>query len=308
MLNNDVRLDAVETAWLLRENETINKALFSKIYPENKARSLVPTEVAAIGAGKVYTWGMISQYGEAKEIFNGADDLPRAGTAVNDQSRIIKQYGASHGWDVIEIQEAARTGRNLSQMEADSAALAIATKVDAVLASGDGVILGLLNQTSTTTTTLTTKAGGGKTWALATPKQIVADASLMIGNVVNAMKASGGTPFSTFQLVIPVSQDILISTTPMGDGINMTIKQYMMANLPLSGIDNWHRCTAAGTNSVDRAVLYPKNPLVLGAVIAQEMTIMPPQPKNLAWVVPSFARCGGVVCRYPVAITYGDGL
>lgn len=309
MQNNEVRLDAVETAWFARENETINKALYSKVYPENKARMLIPDEVPARGAGKVYTWGMVTNYGEAKEIANMAEDLPRAGTSVGDQSRIIKNYGASYGWDIIEIQEAARTGRPLTQMEADAAALAVDNKIDAVLATGDGAVLGLLTQTNTTSLTLGTKAGGGKTWALATPKQIVADVALGIGNIITAMKASGGTPFAKYQVVIPPAQDILISTTPMGDGIDKTVKEYILANLPVSGIDNWHRCVNAGSGgAIDRMAIYPKDPLVLGAVMAQELTIGAPQQKSLSFLVPMFARCGGVVVRFPVAMAYGDGL
>ncbi len=309
MQNNDIRLDAVETAWFARENETINKALYSRVYPENKARMLIPDEVPARGCGKVYTWGMVTNFGEAKEIANMADDLERAGTSVGDQSRIVKNYGVAYGWDIMEIQEAARTGRPLQQMEADAAALATANKIDAILATGDGAMLGLLTQTSTTSLTLSTKAGGGKTWALATPKQIVADVALGIGNIITAMKASGGAPFGKFQVVIPPAQDILISTTPMGDGIDKTVKEYILANLPVSGIDNWHRCVNAGSGgAIDRMAIYPKDPLVLGAVMAQEYTIMPPQAKSLAFVVPTFARCGGVVCRFPVAMAYGDGL
>lgn len=307
---NEMRLDAVETAWFQRENETINKRLYKTVYPANKARLLVPDEAEARGCGKVYTWGMVKNFGEAKEIANMAEDLPRAGTSVNDQSRSVKPYGASYGWDLFEIKEAARTGRPLETMEADAARLAVDNKVDSILATGDGAILGLLNQTGTTALTLGTKSGGGKTWALATPKEIVRDFTTALSNILAAMKQNGNGPFTRFTFVIPETQHILISTTPMGDGIDKTIKDYILMAMKdnVESIESWHRCTGAGALGVDRMAVYPKDPLVLGAVLAEDFTIGSPQQKGLSFIVPTYARCGGVVVRYPVAMAYGDGL
>jgi hypothetical protein len=308
--NNEARLDAVETAWFARENETINKTLYETIYPANKARQLIPDEAEARGCGKVYTWGMVKNFGEAKEITNAADDLPRAGTSVGDQSRIVKMYGASYGWDLMEIKEAARTGRPLEMMEANAARLACDNKLDALLALGDGVTsFGLLNQTNTTAWTLGTKSGGGKTWANATPKEIVKDIATGVGNLLTALKQNGNNPFTKFQVVLPSAQDTLIATTPMGDGIDKTIKQYILDTMKenISGIDAWDRCVGAGAGVTDRIVMYPKDPLVLGAVVAEEFTITAPQQKNLSYLVNCYFRCGGVVLRYTVAMAYGDG-
>lgn len=305
------RLDGNETAWFSRENETINKNLYSTVYPENKGRLLIPDETEARGAGKVYTWGMATQYGEAKEVANMADDLPRAGVAVSDQSRLIKTYGMSWGWDFVEIKEAVRTGRDLPRMEADAARLAIDNRVDKTLATGDGaLILGLLNQTSTTTITLGNKSGGGKTWALATSLEIVEDFTIALQALLGAIKTAGGIAFQRFQVVLPIAQDTLIATRPMGNGIDKTIKQHILESMKenISAIDGWDRCRGAGATGSDRMAFYPKTQLVLGAVVAEDFTIRSPQERNLATVVPAYARCGGVVCRYPFAMGYGDGL
>lgn len=307
--NNELRLDAVQTAWFSRENETINKRLYETKYPANKGRELIPDEVEARGAGKVYTWGMITNFGEAREIANMADDLPRASVSVDDQSRSVKNYGMSYGWDIMEIQESARTGRALDQKEANAARLALDNKIDTVLATGDGGnVLGLLNQTSTTTWTLSTKTGGGKTFAAATPLEIVGDFATGVGNIIAAMKDAGGSPFDKFNVVMPSTKLTYIANLPMGNGIDKNVLQYIMENNKnLAGFDSWEKTVGAGATGTDRIVMYVKDPLVLGAVVAQDITIAAPQQRNLSYVVPMYARIGGVVVRYLFAIAYGDG-
>jgi hypothetical protein len=55
-------------------------------------------------------------------------------------------------------------------------------------------------------------------------------------------------------------------------------------------------------------IVYDRNPEVVKLVIPQEFEIQPPQPRNLAFVVPCFARYGGVSWRYPVAACYATGI
>lgn len=307
--NPDMRLDAVETAWFQRENETINKRLYETVYPANKGRMLVPDEVEARGCGKVYTWGMVKNFGEAKEISNAADDLPRASVSVGDQSRIVKMYGMSYGWDLMEVKESARTGRALDQKEANAARLALDNLIDTNMATGAGSSApGLLNQSNTTAWTLGAKTGGGTTFANATPMEIVKDFATGVGNLMAAMKDAGGAPFDKFTAVLPVVKLTYIANLPMGNGIDKNVLEYIQANnKSITEFQSWEKCVGAGAGVTDRIVLYPKDQLVLGAVVAEDIQIGAPQQKNLAFVVPMYVRLGGVVVRYLFAMAYGDG-
>lgn len=307
--NTDMRLDAVETAWFQRENETINKRLYETVYPANKGRMLIPDEAEARGCGKVYTWGLVKNFGTAKLISNAADDLPRASVSVGDQSRIVEMFGMSYGWDIMEIKESARTGRALDQKEANAARLALDNQIDTNMATGNGGnVLGLLNQTNTTSWTLSTKTGGGTTFAAATPMEIVADFAKVVGNLMAAMKDAGGAPFEQFTVVMPSVKLTYIANLPMGNGIDKNVLEYIRANNKnLIDFQSWEKCTAAGSGGGDRIVVYPKDQLVLGAVVAEDIQIGAPQQKNLAFVVPMYVRIGGVVVRYTFAMAYGDG-
>lgn len=314
--NSTPRLDAAESLWFARELETINQTLYQTLYPANKGRMLVPDETQARNCGPVYTWRMVTAFGKAKPVANMGDDLPRASVSGSEQSRMVKLIGMAWGWDIIEIKEAARTGRALSTELANAARLAIDNSIDEMIATGKiegvqvGDALGLLNQANTTTWTLGTKTGGGKTWAKATPDEISKDIATGVGNIKTALKGAGGAPFEKFQLVVPDLQFVQIATTRLGDGSDTTILQFLLKSNPfLSGIDSWSRCTLAGSGgAIDRAVLYPKDALCLGSIVAEDYTIVPPEQRNLSYINNGYARAGGVVCRYPVAMAYGDGL
>jgi hypothetical protein len=55
-------------------------------------------------------------------------------------------------------------------------------------------------------------------------------------------------------------------------------------------------------------VAYPRNPLALGALVPSDFKALAPQERNQDIVVPVSAKCGGVICRYPVAVLYMDGI
>jgi hypothetical protein len=55
-------------------------------------------------------------------------------------------------------------------------------------------------------------------------------------------------------------------------------------------------------------VCYRKDPNVLELIVPQEFEQFPPQERNLEVVINCHMRCGGVVCYYPLAISFGDGI
>ena len=99
--NNNTRLDAAESVFFKRQLEFIDKQLCEVIFPEHKARRLIPTQPGVPEWAKVYTWRLFEKFGKAKIVSNMADDIPRADTAGTEQSNIIKPIASSYGWDVL---------------------------------------------------------------------------------------------------------------------------------------------------------------------------------------------------------------
>jgi hypothetical protein len=308
---SDTRLDAAESAWFQRELEYIDRTVYETIFPDNKARELIPTQQGVPDWAKVYTWRMFEKFGRAKIAANMADDIPRADVTGREESKIIKVIPSSYGWDIFEIKASRANGTKLDALKAMAARLAIETGVDEVLALGSANdnLDGLLTLTGTTPYTLADKAAGGKTWAVATSDEIAADLFGAVTTIKNAMKNAGGPGFSNFTVVLPVAQHAMISQRRMGDGSDKTILRFVIDNSPfITEIEPWHHCSGAGAMGTDRMVVYPKTPLVLAGIVPMEYTTLTPEQRNLEYVVNAMSTTGGVVVRYPVAIAYGDGL
>lgn len=305
------RLDASESVFFTRQLESIDATIFQTLYAENKGRQLLPPVMDVAESSPVYTWRMFSRVGAA--VIGGAlgDDAPRSDASGAEQSQIIHPVRASFGYTVLEIKEAARTNTPLDTMRANAARENVETAIDRVLATGDVAtgLKGLLNLTGVNTYTLADKAGGGKTWAVATANEIVRDVFGMAAALVAQLKEAGGPLWQRFTLVMPVEQYTKIAQERMGDGSDKTILQFILQNSPyIAEIVSWSRCDGAGAGgTTDRMVMYVKQPQVLGALIPMEFTTFPPEARNLAYVVSCLARTGGVVCRYPVALLYADG-
>lgn len=309
--NNQLRLDASESVFFARQLESIDQQIYETVFPENKARSLIPTQGGIPDWAKTYTWRMFTKFGSAKIAANMADDIPRADVVGEEASKIIKPVVASYGYDLFEIKAAAATGTPLDSLKAMAARFAIEQEIDDILANGNSShnLSGLLNLSSTTSYTLGTKAAGGTTWAVATPDEIVKDITGAPNAIRNAMKGAGGPVFSRFTVLVPDLQYGQIAQTRMGDGSDTTVLKFVLATSPyIEDIQPWHHCDAAGSGSADRMVVYPKNPLVLAGIVPMEFTSQPPEQRNLEYVVNCLATCGGVVARYPLAVAYGDGL
>ena len=70
----------------------------------------------------------------------------------------------------------------------------------------------------------------------------------------------------------------------------------------------WYRCDGAGSGATDRMMAYPYDAEVMTALVPMEPQPQAPQQRNFDFVVNLAASCGGIVCRYPVAVAYGDGI
>lgn len=309
---NELRLDAAESVWFKRQLEFIDKTLYETIFPDNMARQLIPSQPGVPDWARVYTWRMFDRFGKAKIVANMGDDIPRADRSGQEESKVIKPLASAYGWDIFEIKAAAATGTPLDTLKAMAARFAIETEIDSILAVGSAAhnLQGIFNLTGTSTVTLGTKTGGGVAWsAAATSAEIAADLFAMPIKAITNMKLAGGPMFQKFTIVLPIDSYALASTKQMAPGTDTTVLQYVLKNSPwIAAIEPWHYATGAGASGVNRMIAYPKNPMVVAGIVPMEFTTMPPEQRNLEYVVNTVATCGGVVVRYPVAVVYADGL
>lgn len=310
-------LDQGESAFFLRQLESIDQTVYQRRYPEFLARQMIPTFVSVAAWAKVHTWREWDKTGSAKILANMADDLPMSDVNGKEFSQIVKTLGGAFGYDVDEIQAAAAMNVPLDQMRADSARFNIDQLMDSVLSVGDADagLHGLLNLDDSalpapvTLATLATKAKGGKTWGtLLAPNASGQEmANDVIGTCASIAEATDQI-WSKFRVVIPIAQFEVMGATRINAINDTTALEWALKSQWVESITPWYRCKAAGGSGTDRMAVFPSDPRVLGGIVPQEFTTMPVQLRNLRYIVNCLAKCGGVICRYPVAMRYADGL
>lgn len=302
-MSRDTRLDAADSVFFRRQLESIDARIYEKKYPKFKARGLIPTQQGVDPDARVYTYRMFDKFGKAKPISNGADDLPRAGASGAEYSQIIQNVGMSYAYELAEIRAAARTGTPLDEMRASAARGAVEELVDEYLALGntDLGLKGLLALSNTSTYTVT---GFWGDLDAADPDNVAAD---IMGIASKGVEATDEA-FNRFTVVMPLALYNIAAQLKMSTASDVTVLKYVLATSPyIEQVVPWFRTELAGAGgTTHRIAAFPRDPECVAALVPREFTFEQPEQRNLAYVVNGTASCGGVVCRFPKAITYGD--
>lgn len=308
------RLDAGESVFFLRQLELIDAMTYEVKYPDLKARQLIPAIGGIPEAAHAYTYRQYDRVGIAKLIGNAADDLPMIEALGQEYTSQIKPIGDGYGYDVFEIQAAAMTGMPLDATRARFARYAAELEVDRIIATGKiqqanstpttvPGMLGLLNQTGTTPFTLGTKALGGTTWGtLAAPNasgdEVAADLMGIAANLYTATQQLWGS----FRILMNPAQYEYAAQKRLGSVSDTTALAFAKSNSThIENVFPWWQIPS-GTIAA-----FPYDPIVLGCIVNQEYTVAAPQQRNLKYVVNGWTKTGGVVCRYPVALSIATG-
>jgi len=312
----NLRLDAQDSVWLRRELEFIEGETYDQIFPENRGRSIIPTQGNIPDWAKIFTWRERSAFGKAKIVSNMSDDIPRVDVARTEHSKTIKVIADAYGYDIFDIKAAIATGIRLDADKAIQARRAIETETDRILAVGDvdhnlNGLLTLDTVGSITPTVATTKTGGGTNWsAAATAKEISNDITKLINAILTKLQGAHSTPmFQKFRIVMPDANYLQLISRTIGVDENKSLLSYVMMNPYIESIVPWWRTVGAAANGVDdRIVAFPADKAVVAGIVPMEFSPQEPEKRNLEYVVDCVATCGGVVSRYPMAIGYMDAV
>lgn len=304
--NVSERRDASESIFTENQLKEIDTTLFSTKFPDILFRNFIP--VKHINNGKsVYSYKMYTHYGVAKWISDYASDLPRAGVKAEEFFRKMASFAIAYGWSFQEMRAAAASKEPLEDEEARAARRAVEEFFEAVALSGDSNlgILGILNQVNTTLYTVPNGVSGSSKFKDKNPDEVLADLNGIANNIV----ASTSDVEKPDTLLLPTTQYTDIASRRIGDGSSGTIlKQFLETNQYIKQVSSWWRLAGAGQGGSDRMIAYKRDPANIQMIIGQEFETFAAQIKNLTVVVPCHARTGGVVVRFPLSMSYGDGI
>lgn len=299
-------LDADESIFFARELEFVKAKTFDILFPELKARDLIPVSFEAGPGAESITYQQFNQVGIAKIISNYADDLPRADVAGKEFTAPVKSLATEYGWNLQEIRAAQMAGRPLPQRKANSARQANMTLENKIAWFGDvdSGLQGFLSNPNVNTVVLPADgAGSSKNFADKTPEQVIRDLNSMATAIHSVSK---GVEFPD-TLLLPIIQYNFIFTTPRATGSDKSIGAWFLENSPhITSVDWLNEIQGSGSGGEDQMVAYRRNPDKLTMEVPQDFEQMPVQERGLEFLVPVHQRFGGVLIYYPLSVAIAD--
>jgi hypothetical protein len=301
-------LDADESIFFTRELQSLKSKTYDIKYPELKARTLFPTDFSAGPGAETIRYEQFSQAGIARLVANYADDLVTADVGAKEFFSPVKSAAMSYKFSLQEVRNAAMAGRPLQPRKANAAKrghLALENQI-AFFGNTETGLPGFLTNTNITTAVLPNDGTGSSIlWSTKTPDQIIRDINLMTRTVHTVSK--GVETANT--LLLPLEQFNLIYDTPRSAQSDMSIAKWVLGNNPhLQAIDWCEELNGTGAGSTDQMVVYNRSPEKLTLEIPQDFEQLPVQERNLAYIVPTHHRIGGVIIYYPLSVAKAIGI
>jgi hypothetical protein len=302
--------DANETALLERELTFKRAKMQEVIFASVEAAKFIPIASDIPPEAKTYSWNVLNKTGRAKVIANGSDDLPRVDVSGIERTGRVVTIGASYGWDVAELAEAARIGFLLENKKQEAAESAIAVEIDNTLATGDTTdetnlpFTGLINNPDVEAQGIINP--DGDPWSGATTAaNIFSSLNNMVSEVVNDL--GNVTDLYPDTMLLPTREFLVAAQTRVGVDNDTTVLTSFLKNNPfIKNIAPWHKLTGKGVGGASRGIIYRRDDKVIEGIVPYWFTSLPPQARNLEMVVPCKGRAGGVKVYHPAAVRYAD--
>jgi hypothetical protein len=304
------RLDANETAFLERQLVQVKRKSYDVKYKALRAATIIPVNTETPSGTKYIDWTSFSRIGQAKIIANYSKDFPRTDIAVEEKRAYVRGIGDSFGYNIPEIRAAANANPPLplNQKRANNAMDIVNRKIDDIAWAGDTEynLQGFIDFPGIQEYTVPADGtGSSKKWVDKTPDQIVRDVAGLFTTVITGTNRVE-TPDT---LLLPSDQFEYINTTRMTDGNDTTIMKFIMDNnVHVKSIEWVLELKGAGASSTDRMMAFPRDPDIVELNISQPVEMFDADKEGMEYVVPVHAETAGIICFYPLAISYGDGI
>lgn len=307
-----LNLDDNESIYFSRELEKIKKKTYDIKYPEFKGTRLIPTTSEAGKTAETITYRQYDSTGMAKILGNYSDNLPKVSTFAKEYTSRVKPIGASFDYSIQDIRRSIELKKDLPTRKASAARRAHEQQWDNLVWKGnkDFNLQGFLYDPNTTKTVPTTGVGGD-TWALKTPQEILNDLNKV---VIDPFELTKGVEIIT-DILLPIKQFSLISTTRLASGTDTTILEFFLKNNPTVKRINWvdqlkdvDPLPSGGAGPKDLMIGYNKNPDKLEFNLPQPYEQMAPEPRGLIFEVATHSRAGGTTIYYPLSVIVMEGI
>lgn len=310
--NGDILFDSDGLVFFQKQLTLIKARTFDIKYAELKARQVLPIDNEGGPGIQAIEYRTFDQTGSAKIINNYADDLPRADVSAGPPTiSPIRSVGVSYGWNHDEIMAARHAGTPLDARKARAARRAVEQTINDIAFFGDDSsgLPGIFNNPNIPQGAIV-DPGAGTQWFNKTAEQILFDVNDAFADVFETTLMVE----KPNKLWLPPSQYSFIMSHPRSTRSDTTIAQYLVNNSKyissMEDIVPLNECRAANNPNFNNDLMVVGNidSERLELQIPVELEFFPVQKRNLEYVIPGRARVGGVVVRYPLALSILEGL
>lgn len=307
-----LRLDSGATATLLRQLEYVKSQTYDVLYPTLKARMFFPVTNEAGPGAEVIVYRQWDHVGMAEVIANYADDLSLAEATVGEFFQPVKSLGKAYQYSIQDLRRAALSGNQLDMRRARACREAHERTVDDIAAVGRAKhkMRGILNHPNIPVQTAATD-GTSTRWVQGrtTPKSSALIQKDM-HTAVNTVRSNTREIHSPETVLLPTFEFGYIAQAPVAVDNQTNILRSFLENNPfVQNIDSWYKLdTADVAGTGPRMFVYTRSPDVMTLEIPQDFEQFPPEARNLAFVVNTHSRIGGMIVYRPLANIYVDGI
>lgn len=297
-----LRLDANESAALEKQLEHVKAQTYDVLRSPRKVRQFVPVDTSTPAGAETITYRAWNEVGIAQVIANYADDLPLADANAIELTAKVKSLGKAYQWSIQDLRRSDMAGMQLDARRGRAAANAIENGVERIGAKGDAAtgLLGALNNPNVPT------GGAANVIEQATS---VDDILAVLNEAAQAVVDQSAEVHTPDTMILPNAAYGHIAARRVDATSDSTILEHFLKTNPyIRNVDQWRQCNDAGAGSVTRLWCYQRSPDILTLDIPQEFEQLPPQARNLAFVVPCHSRIAGVRYYYPFGSVYRDGV
>lgn len=309
ILERSAHLDADNAIFFARELEQIKSRSFDVLYPELRARSILPVSNDGGAWTETIKYNQFDKVGAAKIIADMARDFPRVDVKGKEFRKPVKPLGASYGYNFFEVEAAAHTGKSLEQMRSDAARRAILFEENRIALFGDADydLSGFLTNPDIPSNLVPADGiGATTTWSTKNPDQIIRDFNKTVNDIVST---TNGVEIPN-TVLLPVEQFTYLASTPRSSTSDTTILEYLRQNNPFITDISWlFELNAPGFGFTgDIMVAYNRNPNKLVMEVPMDITMFPPQELGLEFLIHVASLTGGTHVYYPKSINIAEGI
>jgi hypothetical protein len=284
-----------------RQLDYIKAKVYERRFPEIQANVLVPDASDVPEYVEEFTVKVYDLVGMAKVIANYADDLPRADTRASSVKVRVKTLGDSYGFSVMEVRASRATGEGLEQRKATAARRAIELKLANIKMVGDSIfgIIGLFTHPNLPEMVLPHSGS----WATLSGPDIYE-------NLIALWDAydiqTQGVHRPNFLALAPTAYRNAMTKFMLDNNPTVTPLQQFKLLFPEIEIRSITEMAGIkpvnGQPNADLALLYERDVDNLSHQYIMPFTQLPPEARNLEFVVNCIARTAGVQLWYPLAL------